>query len=220
MQRDIENIHSKYINSIEEHVTMIEEIIRPINNHPEGNAFYYHSSLNRYSDLLNKQKNLVWCGSKVENKICELGFNAGHSALLLLLGTENRNIKFQIFDIGEHNYVDPCLNYIKSSFSNVDINFIKGDSRITLSTFLFNNPNEIGTYDVVHLDGGHDVSCVYNDMATLSILVKLGGLLIVDDIGLPWIRECADRWINTGYFENLDVLPTIGYDHIVLRRIK
>jgi hypothetical protein len=220
MQLNIENLHTKYVNIIEEHVKNMEDIIRPINIHPEGNSFYEHSTLKRYPDLLNKQKNLVWCGTNIYDKVCEIGFNGGHSAMLLLLGINSRNIKFQVFDIGEHNYVEPCMEYIKYSFPNVDINYVKGDSRLTIPNWIFNNKNEIGTFDVLHLDGGHDVSCVYNDMAVSCLLLRKGGLLIVDDIGLPWIRECADRLINNGYFENVDVLPTIGYDHVVLRKIK
>ena len=61
----IDDIHTKYINIIEEHVKNIEDIIRPINIHPEGNSFYEHSTLKRYPDLLNKQKNLVWCGTNI-----------------------------------------------------------------------------------------------------------------------------------------------------------
>ena len=143
MQTEIETFHYNFRDTIEEHVKNLEYVIRPINEHPEGNSFYHHSSFNRYPELLNKQKNLVWCGSNVKTKLCEIGFNGGHSAMLLLLGTENRNIQFQVFDIGEHNYVNPCLQYIKHSFSNANINLVEGDSRLTIPNYICNNPSEV-----------------------------------------------------------------------------
>ena len=66
----------------------------------EGNSFYHHQSIREYPELYNKQLNLFWCGKQAPARICEIGFNAGHSAMLLLLASSATT--FTVFDIGHH----------------------------------------------------------------------------------------------------------------------
>jgi len=80
----------------------------------EGNIFYPHMTLNLLSTLKPKQINLFISGKQATNKICEIGFNAGHSAMVMLLGREIKQLEFTIFDIGRHSYTKPCYDYIQS----------------------------------------------------------------------------------------------------------
>ena len=66
----------------------------------EGISFYFHNSLCLHPDLYSKQLNLFWCGKQALTKICEIGFNAGHSSMLMLLGRDKTPLDFTIFDIG------------------------------------------------------------------------------------------------------------------------
>jgi len=102
------------------HINEIEKIILNSNTELEGNCIYIHKSLNKSNELVNKQKNLFNCGTIIEKRICEIGFNAGHSALLLILGSKCGNYEFDIFDIGEHSYTKLCFEYLKNIF-NIDI---------------------------------------------------------------------------------------------------
>jgi hypothetical protein len=90
------------------HLNNIQSIIVDCNTPLEGNSFYIHNSLTLYPGLYSKQLNLFWCG-KQGDRICEIGFNAGHSVLLMLLGRDKTPVDFTIFDIGEHSYTRPCL---------------------------------------------------------------------------------------------------------------
>ena len=76
----------------------IQQIVIESNVLLEGNSFYYHCSLDIYSDLYTKQLNLFWSGKQAVKKICEIGFNAGHSSMLMLLGRDKTPIDFTIFE--------------------------------------------------------------------------------------------------------------------------
>jgi predicted O-methyltransferase YrrM len=202
--------------TIEKHVKALEEIIKGTGVPLEGNSFYYHNSLRRFDQLLMKQINLFWAGQQVKNNIIEIGFNAGHSSLLFLLAAEGRHVDMTVFDLGAHAYVRPCLEYLRSQFSNANIKYIEGDSMKTLPEFKKTNP---GSYNVVHVDGGHDRDVVLSDIAVTADLVAPGGLFIIDDTNIDYISEIADACISSGAFVEEKILDTVGYQHRILRRV-
>ena len=204
---------------LEKHLADIKQIVETSGSLLEGNSFYYHQSINRYNDLFNKQVNLFWCGQNIVNRVCEIGFNAGHSALLMLLGNGNNPIDFTIFDIAQHGYMKPSLNYIKSQFPKNVYEFIEGDSTIEVSRWINDNPIHCGKYDVVHVDGGHTEHCIRNDIKNASILVKRNGLIIIDDTNVPHINKYVNEYIQSGNFYEEDILETKGYRHRIIRRI-
>ncbi len=201
--------------TIEKHVKALEEIIKATGVPLEGNSFYYHNSLTRFEQLLLKQINLYWAGSQVKNRMIEIGFNAGHSALLFLLAAEGRPVDMTVFDLGEHAYVLPCLSYLRTQFPNANITYIGGDSMKTLPEFKNTNP---GTFDVIHVDGGHHREIVLSDVAATVDLVAPGGLYILDDTNIDYISEIADACIRSGAFAEEKILDTVGYQHRILRR--
>lgn len=200
----------------------IEQIVRATGEPLEGNCVYYHHSLVKFDRLYNKQlnlKTLAMYNNKPGTKICEIGFNAGHSALLMMLHAPNA--KYTFFDLGEHLYTRPCFEYVKSKFAkseHVSITF--GDSRTVIPKWIAENADQVGTFDVVHVDGGHIESCVVSDMAMAILLVKPGGIVIVDDTNAPQILECYKMWERTGMLERMPQheTPDDTYAHIVARR--
>jgi hypothetical protein len=185
----------------------------------EGNSFYHHHSINLYPELYNKQINLFWCGKQALTKICEIGFNAGHSCMLLLLGRDKTPLDFTIFDIGQHLYTTPCLDYIKSQFQHINFEYIEGNSIITMPKWIEANRTYTGLYDVVHVDGGHSEECISMDMKHADILVKKGGMLIVDDTNISHINEYVDSYISNGKYREMNILKTIGYPHRIIQKI-
>ena len=201
----------------------LKEIIIASNSPLEGNSFYIHNSLNIYSDLYTKQLNLFWCGKQgkqTNTRICEIGFNAGHSCMLMLLGRENTPLDFTVFDIGHHSYTKPCLAYMETVFQNVKFEYIEGDSTMTMPKWIKANAASKGTYDVVHVDGGHSEHCIYNDMKNADALVKVNGILIVDDTNIDYISKYVDLYVSSGNYRELNILKTIGYQHRILQKIK
>jgi hypothetical protein len=185
----------------------------------EGNSFYVHASLDLYSELYTKQLNLFWCGKQALTRICEIGFNAGHSSMLMLLGRDTTSLDFTIFDIGHHPYTKPCLEYIKSHFEYINFEYIEGDSTLTMPKWIEANQSYLALYDVVHVDGGHSEHCISNDMKNADILVKNGGIVIIDDTNLSWINNYVDLYLSNGKYREIDVLKTSGYPHRIIQKI-
>jgi len=196
----------------------IKQIVINSGSSLEGNSFYYHASLNIFPELYKKQVNLFWTGKQAVRRICEIGFNAGHSTLLMLLGRDKTPLDFTLFDIGHHRYTKPCLEYMKSKFPHVRFEYIEGDSTVTMPNWISENVLYSRLYDVVHVDGGHSHHCIVNDMKNADILVKLGGILIVDDTYIDYINNEVNAYLSSGKYVELDVLKSEGYTHRIIQK--
>jgi len=203
------------------HIEKIQNIISENNELLEGNCFYIHETLTKYDCLHTKQLNLFWCGSLVNKYICEIGFNAGHSCLLFLLGLNNfEKINFTIFDINNHIYTKPCFNYIsENTDNNIEFEFIAGDSIITMPAWINLHQDLVGKYDVVHIDGGYYEECIKNDIYNSNILVRNGGIIIIDDTNSICINNYVEKMLDTGKYIELDILETQGYPHRIIQKI-
>lgn len=186
----------------------------------EGNCFYHHNTLDMYPELYTKQLNLFWCGKQAVENICEIGLNAGHSVMLLLLGRANTPLNFTIFDIGHHSYTKPSFEYIKSKFSHINFEYVEGDSTIIMPQWIHNNPGLVHKYDVVHVNGGHSEHCISNDMKNADLLVKQNGIVIIDDTNDGMINNYVNLYISSGNYVEMNLLSTQGYQHRIIKKIK
>lgn len=204
----------------------IENIITEINDPLEGNCFYSHCTSNSHCtsilqpQLYSKQVNLFWCGKQAVENICEIGFNAGHSTMLMLLGREKTPLNYTIFD-KSHYYGISCFEYIKSKFPHINFEHVEGDSTVTMPEWINNHTELMYKYDVVHVDGGHTEHCISNDMKNADLLVKNGGIIIVDDVDGPHINKYVDLYISNGNYIELNLLSTqeYMYPHRIIKKI-
>lgn len=208
--------HREEINSI---LDDIKSIVINSGTSLEGNSFYFHQSLQQFPELYTKQLNLFWCGKKALKRICEIGFNAGHSTMLLLLGRKTP-LEFTIFDIGHHSYTRPCFEYIQKKYTNIAFEYIEGDSIQTMPAWIRDHKHLIESYDVVHVDGGHSEPCIFNDMKNADILVKVGGIMIIDDTNIDYINKYVDLYLSSASYIELGMIKTVGYPHRVLQKIR
>jgi hypothetical protein len=240
MNMNIQLIITEYDNKNAEMQTYlddIKDIVVSSNAFFEGNCFYENGSLELSQNLYSLQLNLFWCGTPANHNmsltshsvdstntsanthICEIGFNAGHSAMLLLLGRDSTTpLRFTIFDIGAHPYTLPCLNYIQSKFSQVNFEYIEGDSAITMPEWIANNNTLVGSYDLVHVDGGHSEYCVSNDMQNADVLLKVNGIIIIHDTNSV-IHQYVDSYISSGRYVEIMLIETYKYQHRAIRKI-
>jgi hypothetical protein len=140
--------------------------------------------------------------------------------MLMLLGRSTTPLNFTIFDIGEHPYTKPTYKYIKSKFSHVNFEYVEGDSTVTMPQWINTHSEMIHKYDVVHVDGGHSDHCISNDMKNTDLLVKINGIVIVDDTNSDVINSYVDKYISSGNYVEINLLQTVGYQHRVIRKIK
>lgn len=174
----------------------------------EGNYGDFKLNQDDYNNGLNKKiANFLWCMNLLDNNptYCEIGFNTGFSSSIGMLGLYNKNPNVYIFDYGAHIYIRPCIDLFKSSFEHRanKIEYIEGDSVITVPKFIEDNQNLIGTFDFIHIDGGHDEEFIKNDFKNCDILIKKpGGIIIIDDTNMEHINNEVDFYIkNNNYVE-------------------
>jgi hypothetical protein len=182
----------------------------------EGN-YCMHNNDEKFNNFLNKKiANLFWCINLLPSSnlnICEIGFNAGHSTSLIANTLDNKSYNFYIFDIAEHIYTKPCFELFKSTFKNDNNNFyfIEGNSIITIPEFI--NNNLIGTFDFIHIDGGHTKECIENDFKYADILIKNNGIIIIDDTNIDCINDAVNNYINNKNYIELFLLDLKDFIH-------
>ena len=117
-----------------------------------------------------KRENLLGLAVRA-TQILEIGFGAGHSALLCLLA--NPKSKMTIVDPGEFPHVESCVAYLQSVFPG-RLTFVKGRSTDRLAGL------QRASFDLVHLDGGKDKT-IEQDLCLLKPLVHRDHVLCIDD---------------------------------------
>jgi predicted O-methyltransferase YrrM len=204
------------IKSISEslHFEKIAEILNNIGERIEGNLICDIHSENIVVErnrpkILNLQ-NLT----EGKKKICEIGFNAGHSLLLML--EKNPTAEYLIFDLNAHSYTEPCLEYIKSVYPDTKIEVVFGDSTHTINDFLEKNPDKINTFDFIHIDGGHSLHLVVSDFHSCKRLSSENGIVIFDDYDWDGIGTFLEvkklekelEVVTKNPYNDLNLIPT------------
>lgn len=126
--------------------------------------------------------------------ICEIGFNAGHSALGWLV--HNHNATVLMFDLWNHDYSQTGEDYIRTltHLNPSRMTVVKGNSLDTVPKFHTENP----TYrcDLISVDGGHMFDVAVQDMDNMFYYAKPGfNLLLVDDTNCK-AGYCVDKAVQ------------------------
>jgi hypothetical protein len=178
-----------------EHVLNLSKILQQVGENIEGNLicdiYPYNFVISRN---LSKIKNLTQL-SKGRKKICEIGVNACHSLLIMLL--ENPDAEYLLFDLNNHKYTEPCIDYIKKNFTNTKIDIIYGDSINTLKNYINNNSDKLNTYDLCHIDGCHLPEVFIHDFENIKKLSSYDGCVIFDDYDYTDIKNFVDLKVNS-----------------------
>lgn len=180
-------IENKYIQEI-------TNILENIGERVEGNLICDINPRNftiQYN--IHKIKNLQYL-SKNKKKIIEIGVNACHSLLLMLI--VNPDAEYLLFDLNVHKYTKPTIEYIKNEFPNTKIEIIYGNSTETIKKYILDNPSQLNSYDLIHLDGGHTEDIFSQDYYNSKKLIKDNGVIIFDDYDLNNIKNFINRKIK------------------------
>lgn len=132
-----------------------------------------NTSLDYYPQQYPKQK-LLFDYCKGKNNILEIGTYASHSMWLMLLANlDNSDFHYTGIDICFYDFTEPCAKYLQERYPG-KITFINSDSVAALKTL------DLSTYDLIHIDGGHDEIVVAETKIILD-QVKSDTILIFDD---------------------------------------
>lgn len=201
----------------EEYLKVCEEIkilIQKTGELLEGNCMYKHLSMNPWDCLLNKRKNYQ-SAVKGKKKICEIGFNAGHSVLAMMFA--NPEAEYVLFDLGEHQYSKPCFAHIKKRLPHISMTIKWGDSRKTLLAYHKANPKT--SFDLLHIDGGHRYEVYSADWENSLRITNSGSTIIFDDTDNRKISAFLNSEIKKGtVIEEIGFLKTYGYEHRIFLR--
>lgn len=121
-------------------------------------------------------QDLVDLTSAPNIKVMEIGFNAGHSAEIIL--KNNENLTLTSFDLGSHSYVTTGKEYIDLTFPNRHTLYF-GDSRKSVPNYIKNNKGV--KFDVIFIDGGHCYDISRADMENCFLLSHKDTIVILDD---------------------------------------
>lgn len=116
-------------------------------------------------------------GPTVKN-ICEVGFNAGHSAAIYL--NANPQAKVYSFDIGQFSYTRGNAELMKSLFPD-RFEYISGPSGETLKQFFEERPDV--KCDVISVDGDHSTEGTLADLENFRRLASCRNWVLMDDAG-------------------------------------
>lgn len=180
-------------------IKSLDDIVRASGDVFEGNCFYIHTTFDSTPERVNKQTNLVNI-SKKANNILEIGFNAGHSTLLMLLS--NPECHVSIVDICQHPYTLPCYNLLKTLFP-WRLHLYPGPSAHVMMEKLDAEP-----FDLIHIDGAHDEYLASIDFENSRKKSRPGTIVVFDDTDIPHLKKIWDRYIeNQVVTEITDILP-------------
>ncbi|CAK9061779.1 Tubulin epsilon chain (Epsilon-tubulin) [Durusdinium trenchii] len=130
--------------------------------------------------------------------VCEVGFNAGHSALRWLLRTK---AQVYSFDLGDHPYARPAAMWLSNRFPG-RLNMTWGDSLATVPEFHRHNPDV--KCELIFIDGGHSYDVAIRDLKNFAALANLkNNRVLLDDTFLDDVRRAWDEMMEMGYVEEL-----------------
>ena len=160
--------------------------------------------------------------------IMEIGFNAGHSALLMLLS--NPTSRLYIFDIMYHSYTKPCFEYLNKQFDN-RLTLYEGPSQTLLPKFsdgLLGN-SFTGPFDLYHVDGSHDYylanqdffNCRDNYISKKTVSFSIHNttlstrppIIIWDDVDQKHLNDLWDGYKKSKHVNEFLLLKNLMYDH-------
>lgn len=110
--------------------------------------------------------------------ICEVGFNAGHSAALFL--NANPQVKVIAFDIGQFPYTRGNLALMKDLFGD-RFEYVLGPSETAVPEFHKRRPDV--KCDVISVDGDHSTEGTFADLANFRPLASCRNWVLMDDAG-------------------------------------
>ena len=144
-------------------------------------------------------------------QVCEIGFNAGHSALYWL--ASSNNTRLVSFDLGSHDYAKVMAGYMKTAFPD-RFHIVWGDSTKSVPEYVQNltllgNPLSC---DVIVIDGGHSYKVALADMQNMRAFARSPRhLVVIDDT--PCVAEYCENTARALREMRHSIKPVFGCIH-------
>ena len=109
-------------------------------------------------------------------KVLQIGFNVGHSAELFLSKTK---ASVTSFELNSNVFISDLCVLLNKSYKRRH-KIIYGNSRLTLPVYILDNPKS--KFDLIFIDGGHDLKTVSSDIENCFKLSHSKTIIIIDDV--------------------------------------
>ena len=138
---------------------------------------------------------------KVENYL-EIGVRRGRS--MSVVASQVKDAYIVGFDMWIDNYAglenaNPGPDFVRDEMNKVgfkgELDLIDGNSRITVPEYFQNNPDKY--FDLITVDGDHSSRGAKIDIKNVIKRLKIGGLIVIDDIDNPNHRSLKKIWYKT-----------------------
>lgn len=175
-----------------------------------GNLFYIHDdTTNRMAEAF-QGKRMDFCDFVMNSDcIVEIGFNAGHSALLGL--TANQDIIYRSVDIGQP-YSIACFDVLKARFGD-RIDLTVGDSLDVIPRIKEIYP-EISGRIGWFIDGDHSYEYCKQDLDNVLFFADNDDLIFIDDTNQRDISKLMNEYLSN----NIIRMVKEGRYHMVVTR--
>jgi predicted O-methyltransferase YrrM len=193
-----------------------EKLLKLITSELEGNIYSAHKTKTKADVLKPKQLNIIRAVSNIKpNDVLEIGFNAGFSALLMLMSA-NTQVHLTCVDINDHAYVVPCYQQISEDYTGISL--ITQSSHVILPQLI----SEGKTFDMIHIDGDHSPEGAKLDFDQCLRLSHKGTIIILDDTNISYLNELCTSYVAKGVVKEylFDKEKNIRYFHRFLEVLK
>ena len=127
----------------------------------------------------------------------EIGVRRGRSVAAVV--SANPECALVMFDMWVEGYAgmeNPGPDFVRQELKRIghcgDMEFIDGDSHVTVPLYLARNPDE--SFDLITVDGDHTPEGAVKDLCDVLPRLKIGGAIVFDDVCHPIHPELGKVW--------------------------
>lgn len=194
---------------------LVSKLNKIVNGPVEGNYCFKHQTILNEKSIPIKERS--WKRQYLREAITdrehavEIGFNAGHSAAIMLLA--NPKLYLTSIDICMYPYTVKCAKFMFKYFYP-RFSFIGGSSQQVLKKTTL--AQEI---DFIHVDGGHGIADFYFDIDWSTRTLKPGGKLMIDDAYLPDYQKYIAYKLQQQEYKIANTIRPTSHENILLERL-
>lgn len=165
---------------------------KPKSNAPSARRMRYGST--KSSFMFNKTCTHARASPGGLAQVCEIGFNAGHTALLFLEAAPTAHVVS--FDLGDMPWAKKQAALLTRAYGAARFKAVFGSSDVTVPPYASRMPTKC---DVVFSDGGKAEALRLNDLRNLRELAQPHVLILVDEVTtLACMRGEGERTRSCG----------------------
>jgi hypothetical protein len=191
--------HDKILDKCKDHLRHLKLITDTTNRLPGKCCWYLSDGITPNTDPRGRQNILTL--ARQAKIIIEIGFNAGHSALLML--TVNPHCIVYSYDNCANPYTKHCYRYLANKFPQ-RLFLIQGDSAQTLGSHFEKFGQKA---DFLLIDGSKDFLAANLDFFNGKQNTHKGGFILFNDTHLIQLDNLWKGYLRDNFVREIEIFP-------------